>query len=31
LTRQIWYHEALLATSAEEARRLVDKIRGTIG
>ena len=30
LTRQIWYSEALLATSAEEARRLVDKIRGTI-
>ena len=31
LTRQIWYNEALLATTPEEARRLVDKIRGTIG
>jgi predicted transposase YdaD len=29
-TRQIWYHEALLATTADEARRLAEKIRLTI-
>ena len=29
-TRQIWYNEALMALTAEEARRLADKIRGTI-